>query len=132
MKINEKIKKLREKVGVSQTDLAKSMMTNQNNISRWEDGSRKPSFSNRLKLSNIFNINLKLLQDMNDNEEIIIQLEELFNLSITNKQAYDIERILNERESNNDIKAREICEILGIESTKIGKVKTIIQEYIGE
>jgi len=132
MKLNEKIKNLREKVGVSQTDLAKSIMTNQNNISRWEDGSRKPSFSNRLKLSKIFNINLKLLQDMSDHEEIIIQLEELFILSISDRQSQDIERILAERETDNHIKAREISELLGVESTKVGKIKTIIQEYIGQ
>jgi len=132
MKLKDKIKKLREKVGVSQTDLAKSIGTRQNNISRWEDGSRNPSFENRLKLSTIFNINLKLLQDMNDNEEIIIQLEELFNLSITNKQAYDIERILGERDTDNHIKAREIAELLGVESNKTGKIKTLIQEYITE
>lgn len=132
MKLNEKIKKIREKVGVSQTDLAKSIGTRQNNISRWEDGSRNPSFPNRLKLSTIFNINLKLLQDMADNEEIIIQLEELFNLSISDKQSQYIERILGERETDNHIKAREISELLGIESTKIGKIKTLIQEYINE
>lgn len=132
MKLNEKLIRIRNKVGLTQKELGDIMLVHKQQISNWERGIRKPSFANRLKLSTIFNINLKLLQDMSDHEEIIIQLEELFILSISDKQAYDIERILAERETDNHIKAREICEILGIESTKIGKIKTIIQEYINE
>jgi len=132
MKLNEKLINLRNKVGLTQKELGDILRVHKQQISNWERGIRKPSFSNRLKLSTVFNINLKLLQDMSDHEEIIIQLEELFILSISDKQSQDIERILAERETDNHIKAREICELLGIESTKIGKVKTIIQEYISE
>jgi len=51
------IKLLREKLGWSQTKLARELMTDNNHISAWERGARRPDYDSCLKLIEIAALN---------------------------------------------------------------------------
>jgi len=56
MTIGEKIRRLREKKGISQQTLAELLGTTQQSIAYWETGKRKPRYEKLKKLAEIFSV----------------------------------------------------------------------------
>jgi len=129
MKLSEKIKRHRKEIGLTQVDLGLNMGVTQNAISRWENEERTPCFETREKLSRIFNIPISFLKDMN-NQDLINQIALEFELDINDKTWSAISLCIDERETNNELKAQEIVELLGLENTKKGRVKRILTLYL--
>jgi len=67
-----------------------------------------------------------------NNHELINQIALEFELDINDKTWSDISRCIDERETNNELKAQEIVELLGLENTKKGRVKRILTLYLDE
>lgn len=53
LKGGSNIKLLRSKLGWSQTQLARELMTDNNHVSAWERGARKPDYDSCIKLIQI-------------------------------------------------------------------------------
>lgn len=58
MELNENIKRLRKKIGLSQELLAEKMQVSRQAVSKWETGAAKPSTQNLIELSQIFGVQL--------------------------------------------------------------------------
>ncbi|SMC02074.1 SOS-response transcriptional repressor LexA (RecA-mediated autopeptidase) [Sulfobacillus thermosulfidooxidans DSM 9293] len=58
-----KLQAIRKRLGLSQTDLAKMIGTTQNNISRYEQGLRRPSFDTLKRISDALNVSMDELSD---------------------------------------------------------------------
>jgi repressor LexA len=56
MTIGEKIRKLREKKGLSQQALAELLGTTQQSVAYWESGKRKPRYEKLKKLAEVFSV----------------------------------------------------------------------------
>ena len=67
----ERIHDLRERSGMTQTDLAMRMGVTRSGVNAWEMGVSKPSLDNLLALSRIFHTTTDYLLG-NDNEETIV------------------------------------------------------------
>ena len=59
VKIADRIKQLRKKKGVSQSQLAEAIGVKNNTVSTWERGTRKPDFDALQLLSEYFEISLE-------------------------------------------------------------------------
>jgi len=66
------------------------------------------------------------------NNDLINQIALEFELDINDKTWSAISRCIDERETNNELKAQEIVELLGLENTKKGRVKRILTLYLDE
>lgn len=78
MTVGEKIKSFREKMGLSQSDIANALNVKQNTVSGWERGYREPSRKTIAALATIFDINIEMLMaDDEDHEDELLFLEEL-------------------------------------------------------
>lgn len=64
-----RIREFREELGLTQTELAKSIGTLQRNISNWENGVNEPDCATVVKLAEIFNISLDELFGREQNGE---------------------------------------------------------------
>ena len=53
--VGRNIKEVRERIGLSQADLAEKVGVKQQRISSWESGDRKPKYPMLSKMSRIFN-----------------------------------------------------------------------------
>lgn len=71
-KLGAKIKKIRESLGLSQERIAKSLGINRVAISQVENGDRKISAEEIVKLSRIFNIQSDILLDLEKDIEVIL------------------------------------------------------------
>ncbi|NLC17406.1 MAG: helix-turn-helix transcriptional regulator [Clostridiales bacterium] len=71
----KKLKELREKFGLFQSDLAKEMEVAQNTISNWEKGKSEPSIEQIIKLAEIFNTTPNELQGFENPKNNISELE---------------------------------------------------------
>ena len=69
VKIADRIKQLRKKKGVSQSQLAKAIGVKNNTVSTWERGTRKPDFDALQLLSNYFEVSFEYLLGSSDKEE---------------------------------------------------------------
>ena len=69
VKIADRIKQLRKKKGVSQSQLAEAIGVKKNTVSTWERGTRKPDFAALQLLSEYFEISLEYLLGTSDEEE---------------------------------------------------------------
>ena len=69
VKIADRIKQLRKKKGVSQSQLAEAIGVKNNTVSTWERGTRKPDFAALQLLSEYFEISLEYLLGTSDEEE---------------------------------------------------------------
>ena len=69
VKIADRIKQLRKKKGVSQSQLAKAIGVKNNTVSTWERGTRKPDFAALQLLSEYFEVSFEYLLGSNDKEE---------------------------------------------------------------
>ena len=65
-----RLKELRKSKGMSQLMLAFKLNTNQNTISRYENGEREPGLSDLIKIADFFNVSLDYLLERTDNPEI--------------------------------------------------------------
>ncbi|HFK5582201.1 helix-turn-helix transcriptional regulator [Elizabethkingia anophelis] len=61
MKLNTKLRKLRNSRKLSQVELAEALQISQTAYNKWESGSTKPSLDNILKLSQFYNIYIEEL-----------------------------------------------------------------------
>ena len=69
VKIADRIKQLRRKKGVSQSQLAEAIGVKNNTVSTWERGTRKPDFDALQLLSNYFEVSFEYLLGSSDKEE---------------------------------------------------------------
>ena len=72
-KIHQRIKEIREKLGLSQEDLANRMGIKRVTLSQIENGHRKICTEELIKLSRIFNITTDLLLDLDEDIEVVLE-----------------------------------------------------------
>lgn len=72
-KIADRIKQLRKKKGVSQSQLAEAIGVKNNTVSTWERGTRKPDFVALQLLSDYFEVSFEYLLGNSDKEEARIK-----------------------------------------------------------
>lgn len=65
-----RLKEIRKSKGISQLKLAMELNTNQNTISRYENGEREPGIHELIKIADYFNISIDYLLERTDNPEI--------------------------------------------------------------
>jgi len=65
-----------------------------------------------------------------NNNDLINQIALEFEQDINDKTCSAISRCIDERETNNELNAQEIVELLGLENTKKGRVKRILTLYL--
>lgn len=63
--IGSRIARLRKKVGMSQSDLAKRMHISRASVQSWESGVNCPSTDNLISLAKIFHVSTDYLLDIN-------------------------------------------------------------------
>ena len=68
-KISDRIKQLRKKKGVSQSQLAEAIGVKNNTVSTWERGTRKPDVDALHLLSDYFDVSFEYLLCSSDKEE---------------------------------------------------------------
>lgn len=69
MKFNDVLKKIRNENNLTQSDLAKKLGYTRTTISAWETGRNEPSYSDLVKISDIFEISLDFLLGITDVKE---------------------------------------------------------------
>ena len=89
----ERIKQLRKKKGISQSELAELIGVKNNTVSTWESGTRKPDFDALNLLSNYFEVSFEYILGSSDKEEARVkptqdELDELA-LSALADELYD-------------------------------------------
>ena len=57
----ERLKELRLKKGLTQTELGEKVGVKQNTFTNWEKGKREPSFENLIKLADLLEVSLDWL-----------------------------------------------------------------------
>ncbi len=57
----ERLKELRLKKGLTQTELGEKVGVKQNTFTNWENGKREPSFENLIKLADLLEVSLDWL-----------------------------------------------------------------------
>ena len=65
-----RLREIRKSKGLSQLKLAMELNTNQNTISRYENGEREPGINELIKIADYFNISVDYLLERTDNPEI--------------------------------------------------------------
>jgi len=83
-KLGERIKKMREKIGLSQEKLAKKVKINRVSLSQVENGQRDVSATEVTKFSKIFNISTDVLLDLK--QDIKVELELIKTTMLSNKK----------------------------------------------
>lgn len=78
---NERLKELREELGLTQEELGKRINVSRTAVSGWEIGSSEPNILNLIKLSDIFNVSLDYL---------LGRTKERHNLNLKNKKDKDL------------------------------------------
>lgn len=62
-----RLKELRKARGISQLCLATELNTNQNTISRYENGEREPGIKELISIANYFNVSIDYLLEQTNN-----------------------------------------------------------------
>ena len=57
----QRLKELRLKKGLTQTELGEKVGVKQNTFTNWENGKREPSYENLVKLADLFEVSLDWL-----------------------------------------------------------------------
>ena len=65
-----RLKEIRKSRHLSQLKLALDLNTNQNTISRYENGEREPGIKEMIKIADYFNISVDYLLERTDNPEM--------------------------------------------------------------
>ena len=81
----ERIKQLRKKKGISQSELAELIGVKNNTVSTWERGTRKPDFEALNLLSNYFEVSFEYILGSSDKEEarVVPTQDELNELALS-------------------------------------------------
>ena len=81
----ERIKQLRKKKGISQSELAEVIGVKNNTVSTWERGPRKPDFEALNLLSDYFEVSFEYILGSSDKEEARVKptQEELDSLALS-------------------------------------------------
>ena len=81
----ERIKQLRKKKGISQSELAELIGVKTNTVSTWERGTRKPDFEALNLLSNYFEVSFEYILGSSDKEEarVVPTQDELDELALS-------------------------------------------------
>ena len=81
----ERIKQLRKKKGLSQSELAELIGVKNNTVSTWERGTRKPDFEALNLLSDYFEVSFEYILGSSDKEEARVKptQEELDSLALS-------------------------------------------------
>ena len=58
---SERLKELRLKKGLTQTELGEKVGVKQNTFTNWENGKREPSFENLIKLADLLEVSIDWL-----------------------------------------------------------------------
>jgi len=72
----ERLKQLRKKNGMTQTDLAKTLGVSGGTVAMWETGKRKPQFETLNRLCELFNTDLSFLNGSTDTAAPEMRTEE--------------------------------------------------------
>lgn len=106
MKFGDKIRFLRRKANMNQTELAEKLGVGTSTIGSWETNIRKPDFNYIIKLSEIFNVSIDyLLNSHNDNSIVILGREGTFkNITVTDEQIKIIEDFIDTLKSEDENK----------------------------
>ena len=65
-----RLKEIRKAKGISQLKMATDLNTNQNTISRYENGEREPGIAELIRIADYFNISVDYLLERTDNPRI--------------------------------------------------------------
>ncbi len=65
-----RLKELRKAKGISQLKLALDLNTNQNTISRYENGQREPGIGELIKIADYFNVSVDYLLERTNNPNL--------------------------------------------------------------
>lgn len=103
MKFGDKIRFLRRKANMNQTELAKKLGVGTSTVGSWETNIREPDFRILVKLSEIFNVSIDyLLNSHNDNSILIIGREGTFkNIKVSDEQIEIIENFIEKLKNEN-------------------------------
>jgi len=70
--ISERIKQLRKRANMTQTDLAKKLNITRSSVNAWEMGISVPSTQYIVELSDLFKVSADYILNINDNDTINI------------------------------------------------------------
>lgn len=65
-----RLKELRKERGISQVKLAMDLCTNQNTISRYENGEREPGIKELIRIADYFNVSIDYLVGRSENPKM--------------------------------------------------------------
>jgi len=93
----ERIKQLRKKKGLSQSELAELVGVKNNTVSTWERGTRKPDFEALDRLSEVFETSFEYILGSSDNDvarakPTIEQLDELALSALADELAESVKK----------------------------------------
>lgn len=91
---------LRETNNLKQEDLAKKLNVSRPTISTWENGTRKPSIEDIIKISNLFGVSLEYLLSVKPQDMILITKQEYITLTKTIKALNQTLETIEKREGN--------------------------------
>ena len=91
---------LRETNNLKQEDLAKKLNVSRPTISTWENGTRKPSIEDIIKISNLFGVSLEYLLSVKPQDMILITKQEYITLTKTIKTLNQTLETIEKREGN--------------------------------
>lgn len=77
LKIAERIRYLRDKTGMTQTDLAKKLGISRSAVNAWEMSLSSPSLSNIIEMTQIFHVDADYLLSMTD--QLLVDISHLSN-----------------------------------------------------
>ncbi|MBR3894514.1 MAG: helix-turn-helix transcriptional regulator [Clostridia bacterium] len=92
--IADRIRYLRDKMGMTQTDLAKKLGISRSAVNSWEMSLSSPSLSNIIEMSQIFHVNIDYLLSLSDKTMVDIS-------NLTNDQKELVFRLVNCLEKKN-------------------------------
>ena len=79
MEFSERLKKLRKDAGLTQIDVASKLGISQQAYASWEQGIKKPTQENLVKIAQIFNVSIDYL--VGNSEEKLDNIELLFRMN---------------------------------------------------
>jgi len=91
--LGERLKRARERKGLSQIDVFKKININNKTLSRYEAGGSEPDVDNLVKLANLYEVSIDYLVGRTDNPKMQFSKEERF---IYDKLDLTDEEIMNQ------------------------------------
>ncbi|WP_099157305.1 helix-turn-helix domain-containing protein [Virgibacillus ndiopensis] len=75
--LNERLKELRKKKGISQYEAAKELGFSRGQLANYEQGSREPDYSTLEKIADFFDVSVDYLLGRSDTENFTVNEEQL-------------------------------------------------------